>query len=55
MHAPIKDRNHLGKEFFFLFLSTDFPAPKSGHRRKKQTVLGPVMDPDVSQFPYVKD
>ena len=29
------------KMFFKNFLGTDFVAPKSGHRREKQPVVGP--------------
>ena len=40
MHDPLKNRTYLGKKMFFNFLCVDFVAPKSGHRREKQPVLG---------------
>ena len=39
-HEPLKNRTYLGKKLFFNFLGADFLAPKSGHRREEQPVLG---------------
>ena len=49
MHEPLKNITYLGKKLLFNFLGTDYLAPKSGHRSKKQPVLGP----DIT-FPTVK-
>ena len=38
--------------FFFYFFGADFVAPKSGHRREKQPVLGPGYN-IVDKQPYV--
>ena len=43
MHEPLKNRIYIGKKFSFNFLGSDFVAPKSGHRREKQTVLEPEL------------
>ena len=42
MHEPLKNS--------FIFLGADFFAPKSGHRREKQPVLGPDFTPFSSAF-----
>ena len=42
MHESLKNRTYLGKKQFFNFLGADFVAPKSGHQREKQPVLGPA-------------
>ena len=39
MHEPLKNRTYQGKKSFFNFLGADSLAPKSGHRREKQSVL----------------
>ena len=39
MHEPLKNRNYFGKK---KLLYNFFLAPKSGHRREKQPVLGPA-------------
>ena len=39
MHEPLENRTYIGKKLFN-FLGADFLAPKSGHQREKQPVLG---------------
>ena len=45
MHEPLKNRTFQGKKLLFNFLGAHFLAPKSGHRREKQPVLGPGYAP----------
>ena len=42
MLEPLKNRTNLRKKLFFKFLGANFVAPKSLHRREKQSVLGPA-------------
>ena len=39
MHEPLENRTYIGKKLFN-FLGADFLAPKNGHQREKQPVLG---------------
>ena len=49
MHESLKNKT-FWKKLFFNFLGADFPALKSGHRREKQPVLGPVCIFNIAAF-----
>ena len=49
MHESLKNKT-FWKKLFFNFLGDDFPALKSGHRREKQPVLGPVCIFNIAAF-----
>ena len=54
MHEPLKNRTFQGKKLLFNFLGANFLAPKSGHRHKKQPVLGPRQPAPSSAFSIAK-